>query len=282
MFSESSPGNLDTLHPETTSCKEPTEGAYSSPSSPTGDVYPNSDGGDDSDDLYTSDEKEPKSAMYGPGQGASAGASKGLLGHHPPGVFSSTSSYQNVTADTGHDDPWEFSLPDTHAPVQGASAGASKGPLGCHHPPGVFSSTPSYQKASGYDGHAVPGDISPLDLLGMASAVGIQVDPNALEQPYYQLFLLQQLLALQQNVSEAQGVNPSTNPIPQPYSSSSTSHSGPAADSPLQANCYSKAGYSVVISNGQLCESTDEKGVVIMESGSQFCIVLANYNDYGG
>lgn len=234
--------------------------------------------------------------MHVPGQGASASAtasasasaSKGPLGcHHPPGVFS-TPSYQKASGYSGHAVSGDFSLPELigagsamHVPGQGASASASKGPLGCHHPPGVFSSTPSYQKASGYGGHAAPGGWSLSELMGIASAMGLNVGSSSSEQPYDQTLLLQQLLSFQQSMSEAQGFNPSTNPVPQSYSSTSTSYSAPTADLPLQANCYRKAGYSVVITNGHLCESTSEKGVVIMESGTKFCIAIANENDYG-
>ena len=45
--------------------------------------------------------------------------------------------------------------------------------------------------------------------------------------------------------------------------------------------CYHKAGYSVVVTNGQLTESTHDKGMVMMESGTQFCIVVGNENDHG-
>ena len=44
---------------------------------------------------------------------------------------------------------------------------------------------------------------------------------------------------------------------------------------------YCKAGYSVVISNSKLCESTEEKAVVTMESGTEFFISIGNNNDRG-
>ncbi|KAJ7390215.1 hypothetical protein OS493_026725 [Desmophyllum pertusum] len=90
--------------------------------------------------------------------------------------------------------------------------------------------------------------------------------------------LMNQLLALQQSMSGAQGFSPSSNQVPNSYSSASSSSS--TADSPLQSKCYNKAGYAVLISNGYLCESTSDKGVVMMESGTQFCIAIANDNDY--
>lgn len=59
------------------------------------------------------------------------------------------------------------------------------------------------------------------------------------------------------------------------------SYEAPTADVPLQLESYKKKGYSVVISNGQLCECTSEKGVVIMENGTVFSIAITNSNDYG-
>ena len=54
-----------------------------------------------------------------------------------------------------------------------------------------------------------------------------------------------------------------------------------SADSPLHPRSYDKGGYSVVISNGTLYESSDDKGVVMMESGAQFHIAIANNNVHG-
>ncbi len=59
------------------------------------------------------------------------------------------------------------------------------------------------------------------------------------------------------------------------------SYEVPTADTPLQLKSYKKKGYSVVISNGQLCECTSEKGMVIMENGTTFSIAITNSNDYG-
>ena len=44
---------------------------------------------------------------------------------------------------------------------------------------------------------------------------------------------------------------------------------------------YHKAGYSVVITNGFLYHSSDNKGVVMMKSGTQFFIAIANDNSHG-
>lgn len=340
---------VESLHPEMTGSKEPTEGAYSGPSTPTGDISLGD--GNESDGLYNSDQGEstesekPKSPMHGQGQGASTTASKGPLGcHHPPGIFSmplnqkasgysghagagnysfpkliegespmhgqgqgvsataskgplgcyhppgifSTPLNQKASGYSGHASAGNYSFPDLivgESPVdgqgQGASATASKGPLGCHHPPGVFSSKPTNQKASGYSDHAVPDNFSLPELMQIASALGLNAESSASQQPDHQMEILKQLLALQTSLSGAEGFNPFTNPVPQSCSSTSSSHNAPTADSPLRSNCYSKAGYSVVITAGHLCESTSEKGVVVMESGTQFCIVIANNNNYG-
>lgn len=283
---------VESLHPEMTGSKEPTEGAYSGPSTPTGDISLGD--GNESDGLYNSDQGEstesekPKSPMHGQGQGASTTASKGPLGcHHPPGIFS-TPLNQKASGYSGHAGAGNYSFPDLivgESPVggqgQGASATASKGPLGCHHPPGVFSSKPTNQKASGYSDHAVPDNFSLPELMQIASALGLNAESSASQQPDHQMEILKQLLALQTSLSGAEGFNPFTNPVPQSCSSTSSSHNTPTADSPLRSNCYSKAGYSVVITAGHLCESTSEKGVVVMESGTQFCIVIANNNNYG-
>lgn len=44
---------------------------------------------------------------------------------------------------------------------------------------------------------------------------------------------------------------------------------------------YKKKGYVVVISNGSFCKCISEKGVVMMENGITFFIVIINSNDYG-
>ena len=50
---------------------------------------------------------------------------------------------------------------------------------------------------------------------------------------------------------------------------------------PIPYAPYHKAGYSVVISNGSLYSSGDDKGVVMMKSGTQFFIAIANDNNHG-
>ena len=259
------------LHHEKTGSKEPTEDEYSEPYNPTGEI--SSCDGNESDDLYSSHEDEsteseqPKRPVHGPGQGASAAASKGPhLCNHPPGVFS-TPLDQNASGYSGHPTAGNYSFPEfimgestMDGQGQGACAAPSMQPLGCHHPPGVFSSKPPNQKASGCSDHAIPGNLSLLELMQIASALGLNIEPSN------QLELLEKLQALQTSVSYAQG---------------SSTYNAAAADTPVRSNCYSKAGYSVVISNGDLCESTSEKGVFMMESGTQFCILIGNNNNYG-
>ena len=263
---------VESLLPEKTGSKEPIEDEHSEPwNPPTGEIF--SCDGNESDDLYSSHEDEstkyeqPKTSMHGPGQGASTTASKGPhLCYHPPGIFSTpldSSGYSGHPTCSGGN----YSFPELimgestmDGQGQGACATTSKQPLGCHYPPGVFFSNPTNQKASDYSDHAVPGNFSLFELMQIASAVGMNIEPSN------QLELLEKLQALQTSVSYAQG---------------SSTYNAAAADSSVRSNCYSKAGYSVVITNGDLCESTSEKGVFMMESGIQFCIVIANNNNYG-
>ena len=274
QVSETNPhGTLfdESPYPGPTGSKEPTEDEYSGPLTPTGEI--SLVDGNESDELYDENEstesEKPKTPMYGQGKGASATASKAPLGYyHPPDIFSAPLDHK-ASGCSGHVGAGDYSFPELiieEGPGQGASATASKGPQGFYHPPGVFSSKPTSQKASGYSDHVMPGNISLSELMQVASAFGVNFDSSALQQPDQQMELLKKLLALQTSVSDAQG--------------SSTCNAS-AADSPSTSNCYSKAGYSVVITHGHLFESTSEKGVVVMESGTQFCILIANSNTYG-
>ena len=60
---------------------------------------------------------------------------------------------------------------------------------------------------------------------------------------------------------------------PPPMSSSSA---GPTPVAP-----YQKAGYTVAITNGSLCYSGEDKGMVMMISGTPFVILIANGNSHG-
>ena len=70
------------------------------------------------------------------------------------------------------------------------------------------------------------------------------------------------------------------------FPSGGAMHSGPPPTSSGSAGAtpsalYHKAGYSVVIPNGFLYHSSDNKGVVMMKSGTQFFIAIANDNSHG-
>lgn len=54
-----------------------------------------------------------------------------------------------------------------------------------------------------------------------------------------------------------------------------------AGQSTVQPRSYDKGGYSVVISNGTLCHANNEMGIVMMKTGTQFQIAIANNNDCG-
>ncbi|XP_027040919.1 uncharacterized protein LOC113669121 isoform X2 [Pocillopora damicornis] len=89
--------------------------------------------------------------------------------------------------------------------------------------------------------------------------------------PSAQLLSVEQKVAFLQNILAMQGNVSGTNPFPNPNSQTDWSQ---------EFGCYHKAGYSVVVTNGQLTESTHDKGMVMMESGTQFCIVIGNENDH--
>lgn len=75
-------------------------------------------------------------------------------------------------------------------------------------------------------------------------------------------------------------------PLGPHFQSGGAMHSGPppmssgSAGATPGAHCHS-AGYSVVISNGFLYSSGERKGVVMMKSGTQFFIAIANDNSHG-
>ena len=82
----------------------------------------------------------------------------------------------------------------------------------------------------------------------------------------------------------AYGFNP--DPFGSPFPSGGTMHSGaPPMSSgsagPTPVAAYQKAGYSVAISNGSLCYSGEDKGMVMMKSGTPFAILIANGNSHG-
>ena len=54
-----------------------------------------------------------------------------------------------------------------------------------------------------------------------------------------------------------------------------------AEDKPIQLKSYNKEGYSVVITGGILCCSSDDKGIFMMKSGTEFVIAIGNNNKHG-
>ena len=80
------------------------------------------------------------------------------------------------------------------------------------------------------------------------------------------------------------GFNP--HPFGSPFPSGGAMHSGaPPMSSgsagPTPVAAYQKAGYTVAISNGSLCYSGEDKGMVMMKSGTPFVILIANGNSHG-
>jgi len=75
-------------------------------------------------------------------------------------------------------------------------------------------------------------------------------------------------------------------PFGSPFPSGGAMHSGaPPMSSgsagPTPVAAYQKAGYTVAISNGSLCYSGEDKGMVMMISGTPFVILIANGNSHG-
>lgn len=80
------------------------------------------------------------------------------------------------------------------------------------------------------------------------------------------------------------GFNP--DPFGSPFPSGGAMHSGPppmssGSTGPTPVAAYQKAGYTVAISNGSLCYSGEDKGMVMMISGTPFVILIANGNSHG-
>ena len=112
--------------------------------------------------------------------------------------------------------------------------------------------------------------------------------PETIMPTAAQMEMLQQFLAnLQQlhpNLCSSEG--PETagirgNAAPSGHPSLHRSGDATRVVPPMQPKSYDKGGYSVIVTNGTLCQSSDEKGVVMMENGTQFEIAIANNNDYG-
>ena len=114
-----------------------------------------------------------------------------------------------------------------------------------------------------------------MELTKDSSEIIAALNPSAQQLSFEkQMAFLQQILAMKGYVS-------GTNPFPNPGQQSQNYMPNSQTDWSQEFGCYHKAGYSVVVTNGQLTESTYDKGMVMMESGTQFCIVVGNENDHG-
>ena len=299
FFANESTEEYESVPPDTKSSKEPTESGYSNPSSPVGTVHEEGSGPDtfirDNSDV-TLDE-EPKVPSSGSTHGTPVTVE--LTKDYPSvdGFSTPPSDIWIPTSTSGEKRPVIYDE-EPHDP-----APASMGRPKCYHPPGVFSTHTSSVHGGSMDyglgfpgssaqplvhggpmdsGFAFPGSSAPVhggamqsglafpgssahsqaELSGIIAALNPSVQQLSVEK---QMAFLQQILAMQGNVS-------GTNPFPNPNSQTDWSQ---------EFGCYHKAGYSVVVSNGQLTESTYDKGMVMMESGTQFCIVVGNENDHG-
>ena len=104
---------------------------------------------------------------------------------------------------------------------------------------------------------------------------------NAASNPSAQQLSFEKQMAFLQQILAMKGYVSGTNPFPNPGQQSQNYMPNSQTDWSQEFGCYHKAGYSVVVTNGQLTESTHDKGMVMMESGTQFCIVVGNENDHG-
>lgn len=270
--------------PDTKSSKEPTETGYSNPSSPVGTVHEEGSGPVPLDE-------EPKVPLSGSTHGTHV--TMELAKDYPSvdGFSTPPSDIGIPTSTSGEKRPVIYDE-EPHDP-----APASMGRPKCYHPPGVFSTHTSSVHGGSMDyglgfpgssaqplvhggpmdsGFAFPGSSAPVhggamqsglafpgssahsqaELSGIIAALNPSVQQLSVEK---QMAFLQQILAMQ-----------SQNYMPNSQT-----------DWSQEFGCYHKAGYSVVVTNGQLTESTHDKGMVMMESGMQFCIVVGNENDHG-
>lgn len=298
FFANESTEEYESVPPDTKSSKEPTESGYSNPSSPVGTVHEEGSGPDTfiSDKSDVTLDKEPKVPSSGSTHGTPVTVE---LTKDYPSVdgFSTPPSVIGIPMSTSGEKRPVIYDEEPHDP-----APTSMGRPKCHHPPGVFSTPPPSVYGGSMDycpgfygsgapplvhggpmdsGFAFPGSSAPVHGGAMQSGLAFPgssahsqaelseiiaaLNPSAQQLSVEkQMAFLQQILAMQGNVS-------GTNPFPNPNSQTDWSQ---------EFGCYHKAGYSVVVSNGQLTESTYDKGMVMMESGTQFCIVVGNENDH--
>ena len=290
FFANESTKEYELVPPDTKSSKEPTETGYSNPSSPVGTVHEEGSGLD----TFISDvtlDVEPKV----PSSGSTHGTPVAMeLTKDYPSVdgFSTPPSDIGIPMSTSGEKRPVIYDEEPHDP-----APTSMGRPKCHHPPGVFSTPPPSVYGGSIDycpgfygsgapplvhggsmdgGFAFPGSSAPVHggamQTGLAfpgssahsqaelSEIIAALNPSAQQLSVEkQMAFLQQILAMQ-----------SQNYMPNSQT-----------DWSQEFGCYHKAGYSVVVTNGQLTESTYDKGMVMMESGTQFCIVVGNENDHG-
>ena len=285
MFSANeSTEEYELVLPDTKSSKEPTETGYSNPSSPVGTVHEEGSGPVPLDE-------EPKVPLSGSTHGTHV--TMELTKDYPSvdGFSTPPSDIGIPTSTSGEKRPVIYDE-EPHDP-----APASMGRPKCYHPPGVFSTHTSSVHGGSMDyglgfpgssaqplvhggpmdsGFAFPGSSAPVhggamqsglafpgssahsqaELSGIIAALNPSVQQLSVEK---QMAFLQQILAMQ-----------SQNYMPNSQT-----------DWSQEFGCYHKAGYSVVVTNGQLTESPYNMGMVMMESGTQFCIVVGNENDHG-
>ena len=289
MFSANeSTEEYELVLPDTKSSKEPTETGYSNPSSPVGTVHEEGSGLDTfiSDNSDVTLDVEPKVPSSGSTHGTPVAME--LTKDYPSvdGFSTPPSDIGIPTSTSGEKRPVTYDE-EPHDP-----APASMGRPKCYHPPGVFSTPPpsvhggSMDYSHGFFGsgaqplvHGGPMD-SGFAFPGSSALVhggAMHSGLAALNPSAQQLIVEQQmayLLAMEGNVS-------GTNPFPNPGQQSQNYIPNTQTDWSQEFGCYHKAGYSVVVTNGQLTKSTSEKGMVMMESGTQFCIVVGNENDHG-
>ena len=237
------------LIPEKESSKMPIEGECASPTGPSpSDPMKDTEGTEPS-------QKKAKSSQHVPGHGAS---SKSQHGHDVFQGYSSAGAYGLNSDPFGSDAPYQglplgshfpsgSAMPSGPPPMFSSSAGPTPGAAYSFNPPPYGSNFPS--------GSAMPSGPPPMS----SSSTG--PTPGA-----------------------AKGFNPP--PCGSNFPSGSAIPSGPPPMSSGSAGpppfaTYQKAGYTVAISNGSLCYSGEDKGMVMMISGTPFAILIANGNSHG-
>ena len=285
FFANESTEEYELVPPDTKSSKEPTESGYSNPSSPVGTVHEEGSGPDTfiSDKSDVTLDEEPKVPLSGSTHGTPVTME---LTKDYPSVdgFSTPPSDIGIPTSTSDEKRPVIYDEEPHDPAAGGSMDYGLGFYGSGAPPLVhggpmdsgFASPGSSALVHGgamHSGLAFPGSSahSQAELSEIIAALNPSAQQLSFEK---QMAFLQQILAMQGYVS-------GTNPFPNPGQQSQNYMPNSQTDWSQEFGCYHKAGYSVVVTNGQLTESTYDKGMVMMESGTQFCIVVGNENDHG-